>query len=352
MRIDIWNRRDIRGAKARRILAVAFAVSYPALAHATSLLESAALALASVVVLAAAVLFQPLIDRRRWAWIAMPLVGVAIVGLWRLDAAALVLFLPPVLLNIFLAWLFGHTLRRGSVPLIERIVRLMQPPGIPPGRAVVRYAGNLTRIWTLLFVSLGAVNGVLAACVVPGGLLDSAGLRPPLAVGRGTWSLFANVLNYLIVAVFFLLEFWYRMRRFPDRPYRNLREFLSRAAHAAPALAATWAPAAGAARPVVLETQLEVPASHPALPGHFPGRPVLPGVVLLEHVIEAAAPMLGGGERIAGLPWVKFLAPLRPRDRAGIQLRRERNQLHFEVSNAGLRVARGACRIESGRTPE
>lgn len=31
---------------------------------------------------------------------------------------------------------------------------------------------------------------------------------------------------------------------------------------------------------------LSVPASHPALPGHFPGRPIAPGVVILDLLVE------------------------------------------------------------------
>ncbi len=94
----------------RRVVAVALAVAYPVLAHAASVLDSPALTLASVAVLAAAVLGRPLLDGRRWAWFALPVAVLSIVWLARLDAVALVLFLPPVLLNAYLAWLFGHTL--------------------------------------------------------------------------------------------------------------------------------------------------------------------------------------------------------------------------------------------------
>jgi 3-hydroxyacyl-[acyl-carrier-protein] dehydratase len=58
---------------------------------------------------------------------------------------------------------------------------------------------------------------------------------------------------------------------------------------------------------------------HPALPGHFPGQPVVPGVVLLDRVLEAV-------EREAGplgalsLPQVKFLQPLLPGEEARVEL--------------------------------
>lgn len=56
-----------------------------------------------------------------------------------------------------------------------------------------------------------------------------------------------------------------------------------------------------------------VPADHPSLPGHFPGRPLAPGVVLLD---EVAALLLARhpGWRLRGVPRVKFSHPVLPGD--------------------------------------
>lgn len=62
-----------------------------------------------------------------------------------------------------------------------------------------------------------------------------------------------------------------------------------------------------------------VAADHPSLPGHFPGRPLVPGVVLLDRVleaIEAQNPALGP----LRLPQVKFLQPLLPGEEARVEL--------------------------------
>lgn len=55
-----------------------------------------------------------------------------------------------------------------------------------------------------------------------------------------------------------------------------------------------------------------IDADHPALPGHFPGAPVVPGVVLLDFTARALGDAVGRRVRITAVPAVKFLSPLRP----------------------------------------
>lgn len=37
------------------------------------------------------------------------------------------------------------------------------------------------------------------------------------------------------------------------------------------------------------DPDLVIPPDHPALPGHFPGNPLVPGVLILAHVLAALA---------------------------------------------------------------
>ncbi|MGH8441791.1 MAG: hypothetical protein ACRETF_02690 [Nevskiaceae bacterium] len=83
--------------------------------------------------------------------------------------------------------------------------------------------------------------------------------------------------------------------------------------------------------------QAVVPAGHPCLPGHFPGNPIVPGVLLLEHVIDAARAWRGANARLTGLPAVKFLSPLAPAERFDIHLEGQGARIRFTCS-AGERV--------------
>ncbi len=62
-----------------------------------------------------------------------------------------------------------------------------------------------------------------------------------------------------------------------------------------------------------------IPADHPALPGHFPGYPITPGVVLLNQVAQACAHWQPGA-RITAWPQVKFVSPLLPEEDFVIRL--------------------------------
>ena len=64
-----------------------------------------------------------------------------------------------------------------------------------------------------------------------------------------------------------------------------------------------------------------VPFDHPCLPGHFPGRPLVPGVVVLERVLDAIEAQHGALGPVR-LPQVKFLQPLLPGETACVELNR------------------------------
>ncbi|HEX4510607.1 MAG TPA: hypothetical protein VH328_11020 [Burkholderiaceae bacterium] len=85
-------------------------------------------------------------------------------------------------------------------------------------------------------------------------------------------------------------------------------------------------------------------ADHPALPGHFPGRPLMPGALLLAEVVEVARTQPDLGERYARgatLIAAKFLAPVEPGARLRFVLDWDDVGLRFAVTGAGRAVAEG-----------
>ena len=79
---------------------------------------------------------------------------------------------------------------------------------------------------------------------------------------------------------------------------------------------------------------------HPSLPGHFPGHPVVPGVVVLERVVDAIEAGHGplGALR---LPRVKFVQPLLPGETARIVLDGDSPRWCFRVLRGDVLLASG-----------
>ncbi|HLO64234.1 MAG TPA: hypothetical protein VK165_14855 [Azonexus sp.] len=86
-----------------------------------------------------------------------------------------------------------------------------------------------------------------------------------------------------------------------------------------------------------------VPADHPAFPGHFPGHPIVPGVVLLDRAILCAEEMLGR----RGLAWqvgnAKFFSPVAPEEALTFLLtQKPSGAIAFTVRASEREVAAGS----------
>ena len=97
------------------------------------------------------------------------------------------------------------------------------------------------------------------------------------------------------------------------------------------------------ATPFSVTVTRHVAAGHPAFAGHFPGRPLLPGVLLLAEVMEAARaePALAGRLDACSLQAAKFLAPVRPGSTLSLALQWDDSGLRFEAHAGGRLVAKG-----------
>lgn len=84
-----------------------------------------------------------------------------------------------------------------------------------------------------------------------------------------------------------------------------------------------------------------ISSDHPSLPGHFPGNPVVPGVVLLDHVLDAVEAAHGAPLRHLRLPQVKFMQPLLPGQVASVELDGQTPRWRFRVRHGESLLASG-----------
>lgn len=218
------------------------ALAYPLVAHFAVVRNSMALIIVALALLVVVAMLPALVRVNATAWLALPVVAAALWSLSRSTHATLPLYIAPVLVPGFMAGVFGSSLFSGQTPLIEQLIRLMGRPEETPEEQVWAYARTLTAAWTTLFVLLSTTNLLLALLAEPDGLLLVGGIRPPFTVPLEWWSLFANVIGYVLVAAFFLIEYAYRRRRFPRQPYRNMLDFFLRVLAAMPRLVGNAAP--------------------------------------------------------------------------------------------------------------
>jgi uncharacterized membrane protein len=205
-------------------------LAYPLVAHFAVIHDSMTLIVVALALLILVPMLPALARGSVAAWLVVPPIAACLWWLSRSTHATLPLYIAPVLVPGFMAGVFGSTLWSGQTPLIEQVIRLMEPAGdgAEPEPAVLGYARKLTAAWTLFFITLSATNLVLALLARPDGLLLTSGITPPVTVPQEWWSLFANVIGYVLVAAFFLIEYAYRRRRFPRQPYRNMVDFFLR----------------------------------------------------------------------------------------------------------------------------
>ena len=88
--------------------------------------------------------------------------------------------------------------------------------------------------------------------------------------------------------------------------------------------------------------EVVVPAAHPALPGHFPGRPIVPAAWILTLVTAACRDAWHCGSTSLHLQRARFRAPLAPETRVRIELQRvDETSITFSCRHADVRIADG-----------
>ncbi|MHB1051831.1 MAG: hotdog family protein [Thiobacillus sp.] len=97
---------------------------------------------------------------------------------------------------------------------------------------------------------------------------------------------------------------------------------------------------------------LTIPADHPAYAGHFPGQPILPGVVLLDAALHALAGVQGNPATSGQIKSAKFLSPVLPGEPLALYYTASAaGGFRFELRSDARTVASGAVDFTQA-TPE
>ncbi len=134
------------------------------------------------------------------------LLAYAILVFWpvllaRLD---LIYLTEHIATNSMLCWFFAHTLFGGRTPIITTLARTIHAD-MPA--SIERYTRQVTVAWSAFFV----VQVVLSLLIFAFGSIE-------------TWSLFANILNWPLVALMFVAEYTCRKRVNRDFPHATIKE--------------------------------------------------------------------------------------------------------------------------------
>ncbi|MDR5881636.1 AMP-binding protein [Caballeronia sp. LZ032] len=94
-----------------------------------------------------------------------------------------------------------------------------------------------------------------------------------------------------------------------------------------------------------------VPPGHPALAGHFPGRPIVPGVVLLDHALDALGIALGQRFDACRIDSAKFLSPVAPGEALDVAYETAASgAIRFTIRAGARAVASGSLTAPSARS--
>jgi 3-hydroxyacyl-[acyl-carrier-protein] dehydratase len=93
------------------------------------------------------------------------------------------------------------------------------------------------------------------------------------------------------------------------------------------------------------EWVVTISEDHPSLAGHFPGYPVVPGVVMLGEITNAIREMSKENIEFVSMPSAKFLSPLNPGEPLTIRLDQQTDgTTEFTCTTGSRLIASGSLR--------
>jgi len=185
-------------------LILVLAIAYPISAHISTIWAIPQLGISVLTALLIAISYDLTYKRKPWLRGSIAL-AIALFGLFALlYAKNVILFFPPIVISATLLYLFGKTLLPQRVPLITLFSREVLNETSPE---IDAYTRKVTLAWTIFFATM-IVECILLA----------------LFANKDTWSLFTNIVNYIFIGIFFVIELIFR-RLYLKKPFSIIEFF-------------------------------------------------------------------------------------------------------------------------------
>ena len=181
-------------------------ILYLLLAHSAAVFPLPMLTGLALISLSAAILLGGLKQKQFLVWLSFIAIAVISLTLTWYNKAFYMLYVPPVIISLVFFIVFFNTLLPGKEPLVTAIGEKSRGPLTQEMR---RYTKGVTILWAL-------------TC----GLMFMSSILLPIYAPYELWSLFANFLNYIILAMLFFIEFVYRCWRFPDHDHPSFIDYI------------------------------------------------------------------------------------------------------------------------------
>ena len=245
-------------------------------------------------------------------WLLLPAVAAMVAFLLLAPVQSeLALRYYPVVVSVALLTVFAYSLLRPPA----MITRFAVAAGAAQNPAVEQYTRKVTVLWCAFFIGNAVVSGLIAY---------DGNMR--------WWALYNGLLSYLLMGALLGGEWLYR------RCVLGVAD-------------TSIAPTT----PRILNREGEEGELHyllvvdPGLKwfaGHFPDKPILPGVVQIDWAIALAEPLGIQRDSFRGIPRIKFTSVIEPGAELRLDLEKTDQGLRFRYSSAAGSHSQGSLRFD------
>jgi len=173
-----------------KLFALFASISYPFLVHYLVVTGQYLLAGIYIVALLLLIAIQNFLQNNKGLALGLFFLGIVISTIV-LYQAQFVIYLPPVLIPLALAIIFGRTLMGEQTAFITSIAQKIRRAHL--AETEKNYTRVITYMWVLFFLFLAIESAVVA-----------------IIYNIQTWSYITNFLNYILVAIFAICEYLLR----------------------------------------------------------------------------------------------------------------------------------------------